>query len=306
MTHDLLRLAKAGVLVSPFKPGQTLARAHGLKDAATDTINMSMARPTKRDVIKATQADLDAVLHWLKCEYEVDHDGLWSNENIIRDSFKDDHLWVIRRDGMAVALQVGDCSPDIFCVRKDCQKQGLGTALLEALIDRAMLADILVLFGVCSPRTSLPFWEKHGFERYGNMGEVALVNVRLLLPSRSVELPRDLPKVDVVISFYPEAAIHKQANVEPWKVYPVRGARDVHGTVWLEHCVVGLEDVKRGQCLAVKIEIEGIVRYFGEANCSEANAAGVEKDQHGVFYVEWILPATVKSALRENSIELLN
>jgi GNAT superfamily N-acetyltransferase len=119
-------------------------------------------------VEKATRGDLDFVLSWLQLEYAEKGEGFWSNKDAIRSSLGDDTLWIIRNDGKVAAFQVGNYSADIVCVREDLQGQGLGTKLFEASLARAIRDDVNLLTGECSPPTSLSFWEKHGFERYGD------------------------------------------------------------------------------------------------------------------------------------------
>src|SRR3546814_17581979 len=75
----------------------------------------------------------------------------------------------MRRGVEAVAVQVGDYAADIVSVRKDCRRQGLGDALFAASLQRAMNDNVNVLSIECSPRSSWTFWQRHGFERYGDL-----------------------------------------------------------------------------------------------------------------------------------------
>jgi hypothetical protein len=49
------------------------------------------------EVVKATPADLAAVLAWLEREYEEDGEGFWCNRRIIDNALEHGDLWVIRR-----------------------------------------------------------------------------------------------------------------------------------------------------------------------------------------------------------------
>lgn len=132
------------------------------------------------EVVKATQADLDSILAWLEREFhEENESGFWHNRRIIADALDRGDLWVIRRRGEAVAYQVGDYAAAISNVRKDWQRKGLGTTLLHASVERAYRDNVNILEGEYSPRTSLPFWEKHGFVRYGDLSEQAFRRLRI-------------------------------------------------------------------------------------------------------------------------------
>src|SRR3546814_7002481 len=96
-------------------------------------------------------------------------DLFWCNRRIIENALEHGDLWVIRRGVEAVAVQVGDYAADIVSVRKDCRRQGLGDALFAASLQRAMNDNVNVLSIECSPRSSWTFWQRHGFERYGDL-----------------------------------------------------------------------------------------------------------------------------------------
>jgi GNAT superfamily N-acetyltransferase len=239
-------------------------------------------------VEKATGDDLDAILGWLEREYaEDDGEGFWCNRTIIERSLERGDLWVIRHDGEAVAFQVSDHAADIACVRKDRQRQGLGTELFKASLARAIRDDVVVLAGECAPRTSLPFWQKHGFVRYGDMSEWAPITVRLVL-QRSHAIPQDRPTVEVTIGFYPEAATYRD-NVPPIAVHSLRGARLDSGVIMLERRVIGVRSDEPNGDLAVKIEVDGVQRCFCKAKYDKAVEAGVQPDRDGrAFYVDVI------------------
>lgn len=222
------------------------------------------------EVVKANTADLVTVLAWLEREYaEDDGDGFWCNRAIISRALDDSDLWVIRRDGEAVAFQVGDYAPDIVSVRKEHRRQGLGNALFAASLERAQADNVNVLSIECSPRSSWPFWRRHGFERYGDLSEWGRITARRVL-SRSFDIPEDLLVAKVVIGFYPEGAVHGD-DVPPIAVQEVRGKRRDDGSIFLKRRVIGLcDDEPQGRDLAIKIEIDGQLRCFCKAKYEEA------------------------------------
>jgi GNAT superfamily N-acetyltransferase len=247
---------------------------------------MKDGRPTADDVVLGTKADLDQTLEWLEREYHEDGErGFWCNRNLLPTALERGDFYVIRAGGEAVAFQLGHYAPSIANVRKDKQGQGFGTALLDASLARAHDDDVNVLDVECSPRTSLTFWEKHGFERYGDMSDWGKLTARRIL-NRSFELPSDAPRVPVTITFYPERIKYAcDEHVEPIAVHCVSGARLPDGAVMLERRVIGLDDGPGN--LVIKIEIDGEERYFDKAKYDDAEDAGVRHDWRGDnFYLD--------------------
>lgn len=241
------------------------------------------------EVVKATAADLAAVLGWLEREYEHDGEGFWCNRRIIESALEHGDLWVIHRDDEPVAVQVGDYAPDILSVRKDCRRQGLGDALFAASLRRAIDDNVNVLSIECSPHSSWRFWQRHGFERFGDLSEWGAITARRILP-RSFDISSDLPSADVTIGFYPEAATYGRGEVAAIASHRLRGGRLDDGAILLERRVIGLTaDEPEGKDLVVKIEVDGEVRCFCKAKYEEAEDVGVTHDwKGGAYYIDAI------------------
>ena len=253
---------------------------------------MKDERPTADDVVLGTKEDLYQVIGWLEREFNEGLNDFWYNRRMLPEALDDDRFYVIRDGGEAVAFQVGSYSPSIANVRKDKQGKGLGTALLDASIARARRDNVNILVVECSPRTSLTFWEKHGFERFGDMSDWGKLTARRVL-HRPVDLPEGLPRVPVRIEFYPERVIYSpDEHVEPIALHDVLGARLDDGAVMLDRRVICSDDTGRN-CgdLAIKIEVDGEVRCFAKAKHDAAEEAGVERDwKGGAFYLDVIEP----------------
>ena len=241
----------------------------------------------RHHVVLATKDDLSVILGWLKREYREDGEGFWSNRSVVVRSLEEGSLWVIRAYDDAVAFQVGDYGIDIVCVRKDLRRQGHGTALFKFSLDRAFEDDVNVLRGECSPRNSLSFWQKMGFEQYGDCSFGAPIFVRRVL-HRKHDLSSMLPKIEVGISFFPEAALYGP-GVSPIAVHKLMGGQ-IEGRVRLPYRVVGFpEDAPSGD-LVVKIAADENVLCFCKAKHGEAETAGIKQDRRGnSFYVDEIV-----------------
>ena len=238
----------------------------------------------------ATKRDLIDVLSWLEREYLKDGKGFWSNREIIKRSFEEGDLWIIRENGVAVTFQVGDYTTDILCVRKDRQRCGFGTALFKSLLARAMKDNLNVLAGECSPQSSLPFWQKHGFEHYHDPSRYGKITVRKVL-KRKYDVPAKFPEVEVIISFYPEAVLYRP-NASPHEVYHLIGGLDSNGAIRLPRRIIGFAyDEPENSDLVVKIVANGDERCFCKAKYTEAKAVGVlHQSKDNTFYIDEIAP----------------
>lgn len=258
------------------------------------TDKMTRDYPTKADVVPATADDLAVILRWLEAEYEADHQGFWDNRNIVAEALDEGRLHVIRRNGEAVAYQVGHHSPVIANVRKEYQHQGYGTALFEASLDRAYRDDIKVLSGECAPVTSLEFWRKRGFEQYEDPYQRGKVLVRRLI-HRSYTLPEGTPRVRVVVSFFPEEAKYGD-GVAPLVVYEMEGAVQSDGVIQLDRrALAATSQEPNRRDLVVRVEVDGDERCFDKAKYPEPEAVGILRDwESGAFYIDRVLPATAR------------
>jgi len=240
----------------------------------------------------ASPADLFGILEWLEREHQHDgRRGFWCNRNVIRGSLESEDLWVIRNRGEAVAFQVGNYSATIVNVRKDKQRQGFGAALFEATLARAIRDDVNVLSGECAPRSSLPFWQKHKFARYGDLSEFGKITVRRVL-QREFVVPAKLPRVEVNVAFYPEAATHYRRRAEKIALHNIQAGRHEDGRIQLQQRVIGLKyDEPEGHDLVFQIEIDGVERCFCKAKDYEAQKAGVKLGREGeTFFIDTVLP----------------
>ena len=228
------------------------------------------------------------ILGWLKQEYQTDGEGFWSNRHHIQKSYEDGHLWVIREEGDAVAFQVGDYSAEVLCVRKDRRRHGFGQAMFEASLARAMEDSVNVLTVECSPASSLPFWKGHGFKLYKDNAFSQGPIVRRIL-HREYDLPESIPKVEVAITFFPEAILHNP-KVLPLIDDKMCGALHPNDEIALPHRVIAHDDYSDHKDLVIKIVVHDNEQYFNKAKYPEAKALGIQKDSIGPsFYIDKFL-----------------
>jgi GNAT superfamily N-acetyltransferase len=252
---------------------------------------MAENKPTNAEVFEATHEDLVTILAWLKHEYDEDsRSGFWCNRPCISRALGERRsLWVIRRNGKAVAFQVGEYSAKILSVRKDYRRCGMATSLVEASIERAKKDDVNALSVQCKPERSIEFWKKMGFEEYSDPRHPDDLMVRRVLP-RTYVLASNSSPVKVVIGFYPEAALYNRAeHIPPIAEHRAKGVH-LDGSIILEGRVIGLcDDVSPGQDLAIKIEVNGVEHCFCKAKY--AKDVGVQYDcSGGTFFIDCVKP----------------
>jgi len=245
------------------------------------------------EVIQATPKDITCLLAWQKREYDEDGEGFWCNRNLIADALDTPgDMWVIRRNGEAVAFQLGRYSAAILSVRKDYRQMGIGAALVEASVERAFGDDVNALSVQCRPRESLGFWERMGFIRYGDLEPYSDIKARRVLP-RTFDLPLASSTIDVVIGFYPESATYGDAmDVLPLATHHVTGVRTNDGSIMLDQRIIGLSrpgDENRDT--VIKVEVGGVVRCFCKAKYEDARAVGVQHDcLGGTYFIDRVNP----------------
>lgn len=241
---------------------------------------------TTAQVVEATHEDIARILAWLKREYDKDGDGFWCNHNLISAAFDSlGDLSVIRRNGEAVAFQLGRYSAASLSVRKGYRNMGLGAALVEASVERALRDDVNALSVHCEPKESLGFWERMGFVRYGDIGPYSVIKARRILP-RTFDLPIATSPIDVVVGFYAESATYEDAkDVLPIAEHHVAGVHANDGVIMLDQRVVGLSHYgDENRDTVVKIELDGVIHCFCKAKYERARAVGVQHDSLGDPY----------------------
>jgi GNAT superfamily N-acetyltransferase len=270
--------------------GQTEAQKETLTPDRSAGCRTARRRKTELEIEKATASDLTTVLGWLEREHAEDGDGFWCNRAIIERSLELEDLWVVRKGGEAVAFQVGIYAADIVSVRKDWRRKGLGDALFAASLERARIDGINVLSIECSPRSSWTFWQRHGFVRFGDMREFAKVTARRVL-TRTFDVPPELPSAEVVISFILSAPPMAARKRHPSRPTRFGAAAWTMAPSCSNAGSSACDDEPEGRDLAVKIEVDGVVRCFSKAKYEEAEESGVVRDwKGGAFYVDAVEP----------------
>lgn len=258
---------------------------------------MSDDSPITAKVVEGRHEDITSILAWLKREHDEDGEGLWCNHNLISDSLdRPGDIWVIRRNGEAVAFQLGRYSAEILSVRKDCRKMGLGRALVEASVERAFSDEVNALSVQCQPKESLGFWERMGFIRYGDFEPHDDIKARRILP-RAFALPLAPSPVGVIIRFYPESVTYGDPkDVPPIATHHATGVKANDGSILLgQRIIEPSHPGDEARDIVIKIEVDGVVRCLCKAKYANAQAVGVQYDSLGdTYFIDRVNPIEAK------------
>lgn len=188
-------------------------------------------------------------------------------------------------DDETVAVLVdGTAGPNILSVRPDLRGQGLGGQFARWLFERALERDYSVLEIECEPRTSVPFWRKHGFQPMSD-GPDGFRHAFKLLERRHALV--DGPDVSVVVSLFPTER-NWNPSTEPYWVRTERG-RGQNGRVQLPARVPLYQpgEPHLADCVVrVTVDQKGV--YEDKLKRPEARERGINRDPGGSYYMDFV------------------
>ncbi len=226
---------------------------------------MPIIRPASHD-------DLTAILEWLRAEDEQTGEGFYCNRGLIERSLCEDDLTVICSDSAdsPVGFLLGT---DILEVQKDFRGKGYGGLLAEFMIGRERERGEYAVEIECSPVTSIPFWQRMGFTIYaGNRAYLKLPRV--------ISRPKNLPEVEVTISFFPESVMWEPTQSPTW-TEKIVGQVDEGGRILLPHEVFHFVHMFDPKDVVIAISTYGREIYRDKAKYDEAQMLGVRRVNHG-------------------------
>lgn len=244
---------------------------------------------------QSDNADIVAILGWLRAEYEQAGTGrgFWCNRSIIASAHEEGRL-VVADDGdteRAIAFQVGGLlHPGILVVRPDKRGMGFGRRLVEYCIARAVEEDECVLHIDCKPVSSVPFWKHMGFRLFSDAfcefcpSDVTNHAFRILERRHNV---RSSPEgsVEIGIHFRTECGFTlNHLQVGGMKRDDRRVALPCRATSYCPARVFCGDTF-------VDVQSNGRPLYSGKAKYEEAKAIGVQNHNGEVYFIdEVILP----------------
>lgn len=236
------------------------------------------------EVRRAVQNDFNALMAWLKAEWEQTERGFYCNRGVIERAFISGQLIVAVEQNEPVAFLASGLTRDgILEVRPDKRGRGLGRLMFEAGLQEAVDLDISMLEIECAPATSATFWQRMGFtlfsERYAFME----------IP-KTYELPTGGSEVDVVISFHIDPDQQYGRLDGATSSFTPKAVRVEDGSIHLESRVLHNPHLaKESGDPVVRIVVNGQQIYFHKVKYKEASELGVQRDLEGNFYIDKIM-----------------
>jgi hypothetical protein len=162
--------------------------------------------------------------------------------------------------------------PGILEVRNDMRGRGIGQVLVEHCLALARQAREQILCIQCKPSTSIPFWQRMGFELTDEGGPHQHYAMRLM--QEKLEPPDEGEPAEVVFQWFPER--RKWDAITPARSRQVVRGVQLDGEVWLEERVLGLRRIGDGDAV-LRVTVNGQEWYCDKAKYEAAEDLGVER-----------------------------
>lgn len=223
-----------------------------------------MANLTEGVIRKSNDKDIVEIVRWLR-EQEGSRvvETLACNSRLTQ-SEHDDGTLLVYVDSVtkkAVAYQWGALlQPGILEVKADYRGQGIGKKLAEFCLNQARKNGDYVLRIQCEPKSSIPFWQKMGFQLNGDPQ-----NNAYMFLTQSDGLPTGCSSVPVRFELFKEEKNWKP-TIDPLEVVAVKGALLPGGNLVLSERVFLLSNGERTSMDAVlRVVIDDKEVYLDKA-----------------------------------------
>jgi GNAT superfamily N-acetyltransferase len=231
----------------------------------------------------SSDADMQKIHTWLQDQQRDEiHGTFLCNWTLTQQCHEEGRLLVYIDDnsGEPVAYQWGGLiQPGILEVRSDMRGRGIGKALVEHRLFKAVEHGVNILRIQCKPSTSVPFWQAMGFNlRPRSDGK----NYALLYMPQKLELPDQGTPMQALVEWYPQES-KWEPNTAAVRSQTINGVL-LDGEIYLaERALCATDESARD--LVLRVCVDGQQRYFDKAKYTEAEELGVQRCRNG-FYLD--------------------
>ena len=152
--------------------------------------------------------ELQKIEKWLRDEKEEVGEGFYCNGSVIEEAFGNGKFITLELNAEPIGFlgwskKGGFVEIELFEIKPDCRKQGMGNAFWKEASEHFKQMGILGVSLQCSPIYSEGFWQKMGFAKYSIKGEGEFSNrcfkplVQTMLVTESVKAEHKLELWDV-------------------------------------------------------------------------------------------------------------
>ncbi|QHD09772.1 GNAT family N-acetyltransferase [Pseudomonas sp. R76] len=245
----------------------------------------------RKSIRTALPSDLPYIQKWLKYEVRNGY-GFIKNWGMIQDACAQKLMTVfVDSEGPVGFLTRGISLDTILQTKSDCQRCGIGRALVEHAIRQEDAKNNAVLIVQCEPRSSVEFWSKMGFEAHRDAEDFKHLKAIYMqrLSKMAYKQVRGEELEMVIVRVYPEKALYSKEPVKPDRVHYVLAKFDEKKrTLELAHRIsIAHEPMLKDP--VVEVSWSGIEIVMGKAKHEEAIAIGFKRTPNYCgFYLDVI------------------
>lgn len=240
---------------------------------------------------KSTDIDLRIIHAWLLEQDKKNVLGTFlCNWDLTEQKHKDGKLIVYFDNQIKepVAYQWGSLTnPGILEVRQEFRGRGIGNKLVQHKIVQAKRRGQCILVIQCKPSSSIPFWQKMGFNLFASQrGE----NFAYQILKKKRRLPREGKSLDVKIRFFPEERKYN-SQVPDYSEWQPKASQTSDGIIHLGERVCIFSEL-HADCRdpVVEVEVGGQLLFRDKAKYPEARKIGIQRCDNGFYFDQIVLP----------------
>jgi hypothetical protein len=233
----------------------------------------------------STNKALSAIKSWLIQENAEGIDGnFWCNKDVIFNAHKRRRLLVIcdlSLNPLGFLAHTNWANIDILEIKNEYRKRGIGTSLVKYFFLSSKRRRQWIINIECKPQSSVPFWEKQGFQVSDCGGQF---KGKILLTSNR-QIKHSDQKLDIEIKVFEEEALRTD-HPSPYFTKKTIGFVHPSGSIQLAERIV-FDKHNQGGDTVIELFIKNDQIIREKAKRSVCLSIGLKSCFHG-YYLEEI------------------